>query len=389
MLKQIIRLAAIGVWCCSTGITYAAESLTYEVRAHDLSPPVTLSGTVIPKKEVTFKAQLQGEVEYLAGEEGDDFSEDTVLVALDDRELRAKKRAAFANLKNAEAAWHRARRQFSHELWSPESSEKAPSGMGLPHLFDQFITTPLSDLLGQSNTGLDRRTRLHSHGTRIEQAESAIWQARSQIDQIDAKLDDTESRAPFDGVIIDKMVEVGDTVTMGQPLLQFAQIGHLQIEVDVPARLVRGLKVDKRVSAKLDVLDERIVVQVAQIFPIADPQRHTVKVKFDISAHTRSDIGIGPGQYAQVDVPDVKAGGRKLLLIPKAAVVQRGSLPAVCVLNNNLRHEVRLVRVGSEINPAVIHDLDPSFGDYVSILSGLEVGDRVVINRASSKTPCG
>ena len=61
MLKQIIRLAAIGVWCCSTGITYAAESLTYEVRAHDLSPPVTLSGTVIPKKEVTFKAQLQGD----------------------------------------------------------------------------------------------------------------------------------------------------------------------------------------------------------------------------------------------------------------------------------------------------------------------------------------
>jgi RND family efflux transporter MFP subunit len=389
MLKKIISIAAIGVWCCGMGITYAAESLTYEVRAHDLSPPVTLSGTVIPKKEVTFKAQLQGEVEYLAGEEGDDFSEGTVLVALDDRELRAKKRAAFANLRNAEAAWHRARMQFSHEQWSPESSEKAPGGMGLPHLFDQFITTPLSDLLGQSNTGLDRSTRLHTHRTRIEQAESAIWQAHSQIEQIEAKLDDTESRAPFDGVIIDKMVEVGDTVTMGQPLLQFAQIGHLQIEVDVPARLVRGLKVGKRVSAKLDVLDERIVVEVARIFPIADPQRHTVKVKFDISAHTpRSDIGIGPGQYAQVDVPDIKAGGRKLLLIPKAAVAQRGSLPAVCVLNNNSRHEVRMVRLGSEINPAVIPDLDPSFGDYVSVLSGLEEGDKVVINRAS-KTPCG
>ena len=167
--------------------TQATETKMIEVRAYDLSPPVTLSGTVIPKKEVTFTAQLPSRVIEIAGEEGDKFKVNTVLVALDDRELLAKRRSAFANLRTAQAAWHNARMQYSHELHSPDSLNKAPGGMGLPHLFDQFVTQPLSDLLGQSNTGLDRRTQLHNYGTRIEQADSAVWQARSQIEEIEAR----------------------------------------------------------------------------------------------------------------------------------------------------------------------------------------------------------
>jgi hypothetical protein len=97
---------------------------------------------------------------------------------------------------------------------------------------------------------------------------------------------------------------------------------------------------------------------------------------------------VGPGQYAQVDVPDVKAGKQELLLIPKAAVIQRGSLPGVCVLKDDNKYELRLVRLGSAINPALITELDPSIGDYVSVLSGLRIGDQVVINPRSRKSPC-
>jgi RND family efflux transporter MFP subunit len=367
--------------------TVAAETY-YEVRAHDLSPPVTLSGTVIPEKEITLSAQLPGRVKTIAGEEGDQFAKKTVLVALDDRELLAKRRAAVAAWQRADVALRNAGMQYSQQVWSPDSPDKAPGGMGIPHLFDQIFTKPLSDLIGQSDEGLDRRAQLHNYGAKIDQARSALMQAESQIEQIDSKIRDARGIAPFKGVIIKKMVEVGDTVQPGQPLLQFADIQRLQIEVDVPARLVRGLKVGKRVAAKLDVLNERVIVTVAQIFPIADPQRHTVKVKFDMSIDKDSEDGryVGPGQYAQVEVPDVKAGKQELLLIPKAAVIQRGSLPGVCVLRDDNKYELRLVRLGSAINPALISDLDSSIGDYVSVLSGLKEGDQVVVG--SRKTPC-
>jgi len=385
--KKTFQIATLGLFY-SISLATTAESTTYQVRAYDVSPPVTLSGTVIPKKEVTFKAQLPGEVEYLAGEEGDKFQEEKALVVLDDRALLAKRRAAVAEWRRADITLRNAGMQYKRELLSPDSPDKAPGGMGLPNIFDQIITKPLSDLLGQSNSGLDRRTQLHDYGSRIEQARSSLWQAESQIEQIDAKLRDARSLAPFEGVIIKKFVEVGDTVMMGQPLLQFADTGHLQIEVNVPARLVRGLKVGKQVSAKLDVLDERVIVTTAQIFPIADPQRHTVTVKFDLSIDTDSEDGryVGPGQYAQVDVPDIKAGQQKLLLVPKTAVARRGSLPAVCVVKNG-HYERRVVRLGRKVNATLISELDPHLGDYVSVLSGLETDDFVIIN-GGKESPC-
>jgi RND family efflux transporter MFP subunit len=389
MLKQLIQKTALIAIISSTA-TVTAENY-YQVRVHNLSPPVTLSGTVIPDKEVTLLAQLPGRIETIAGKEGDEFKQGTVLIALNDRELLAKRRAAVASWRNADAALRNAGMQYSRELWSPDSPTKAPGGMGLPNLFDQFLTKPLSDVLGQSDQGLDRRAQMQSFGSKIEQARGGLEQAKSQIEQIDSKLRDAQSIAPFDGVIIKKMVEVGDTVMMGQPLLQFADIRLLQIEVDVPARLVRGLKIGQRVSASLDVLDERIIVEVAQIFPVADRQRHTVKVKFDLSIDQESEQGryVGPGQYAQVDVPDVKAGQQELLLIPKSAVMRRGSLPSVCVLKQNNKYELRVIRLGRAINPALITELDPSLGDYVTILSGLKEGDEIVINNSRfRKPPC-
>ncbi|MDM8559844.1 efflux RND transporter periplasmic adaptor subunit [Candidatus Parabeggiatoa sp. HSG14] len=388
MLKKFIKIVGVAGILLNTGITAATENY-YKVRTHNISPPVTLSGTVIPEKEVTFTAQLPGRVEMIAGEEGDEFDEDTILVVLDDRQLLAKRRAAIAEWRRADAALRNADMQYWREQRSPDSPEKAPGGMGLPNLLDQIVTKPLSDLLGQGDTGIDRRAQLHSFGTRIEQARSALWQAQSGIEEIDAKLRDSQSIAPFNGVIIKKLVEVGDTVMMGQPLLEFANTGHLQIKVDVPARLVRGLKIGKKASAKLDVLDEPVVVFVAQIFPIADEQRHTVKVKFDLSIDRESEFGqyVGPGQYAQVDVPDVKADSQKLFLIPKVVVNQRGSLPAVCVFKKE-KYERRVVRLGSNINPSLVNDLDSTLGDYVSVLSGLEEGDLVVINQTPGKKFC-
>jgi RND family efflux transporter MFP subunit len=390
MLKQLIQKTALIAIISSTATTVTAENY-YQVRVHNLSPPVTLSGTVIPEKEVTLLAQLPGRIEKIAGKEGDEFKQSTILIALNDRELLAKRRAAIASWRNADAALRNAGMQYSRELWSPDSPSKAPGGMGLPNLFDQFLTKPLSDVLGQSDQGLDRRAQMQSFGSKIEQARGGLEQAKSQIEQIDSKLRDAQSIAPFDGVIIKKMVEVGDTVMMGQPLLQFADIRRLQIEVDVPARLVRGLNVGQRLSANLDVLNEPIIVNVAQIFPVADRQRHTVKVKFDLSIDKESEQGryVGPGQYAQVDVPDVKAGQQKLLLIPKIAVMRRGSLPSVCVLKQNNKYERRVIRLGRSINPRIVNDIDPSLGDYVTILSGLKEGDEIVINNNRfRKPPC-
>jgi RND family efflux transporter MFP subunit len=375
MYKKILTSGLIFI---GINVNVAAETY-YQVRAHNMTSSVTLSGTVVAKKEVTFTAQLPGRVEMLAGKEGDEFDAQTVLVVLDDRELLAKRRAAIAAWRSADATLRNAGMQYSRELLSPDSPSKAPGGMGLPNLFDQVFSKPLSDFMGQSDQGIDRQAQLNNYSVQIEQARNALLQAKAQIEQIDDKLQDAKSISPFDGVITQKWIEVGDTVQPGKPLLKFADLSSLQIELNIPARLIRGLKVGQRLSASLDVLDKRIIATVAQIFPTANIKRHTIKVKLDIDTDSQY---VAPGQYAKVDIPELSFGKQEILLIPMKAVKKRGSLSGVCVKRNN-KSAMRLIRLGQKVNSKIINDLDQSLGDFVTILSGLNAGDQIILNCGS------
>lgn len=347
-----------------------ANGMLYTVQERPLMPLLTLGGTVIPAKEVTLSAQLPGRVDVLAGSEGEPFKANTVLVQINDAELQAQRRAALAELGSAEAVLRNADVQFSRELYSPDSLRKAPGGMGVPHMFDQLFTEPANDIVGRSDSVLDRQADLHTFRTQIEQARNAWFRAQSSIESIDIKIRDARSLAPFDGVITDKLVEVGDTVQPGQPLVKFADIQNLQIQVEVPARLVPGLRLGMLWPARLDV-GGWVQVRVAQIFPIADPQRHTVTVKFDLPPNTP----IGAGQYAQVEIQDMSTPPTPMILIPRDAINWRGSLPAVNVIKAENQRELRLLRLGK------------NYGNEVSVISGLRAGETIEIQHHSGQVP--
>lgn len=333
------------------------------VQSARVGTSVSLGGTVVPYREVTLSAQVPGRIDFLSGEEGDRFEEGALLVKVNDDELRANRAAAEAELQSAHAAMRNADIQYNRELYAPDSISKAPGGMGLPSMFDQFFTKPLSNMTGNSKPYLERHADLVNQGTQIDQARTAILRAQSQIQAIDTKIRDSRAVAPFDGVIAKKMVEVGDSVQPGQPLVKFADLQYLQIEIDVPARLMPGLRKGMIVPAKLDVGDRQVKVRVAQIFPIADSQRHTVTVKFDLPTGAPA----APGMYANVMIPDVNAPARETVVIPNSAVIWRGSLPAVEVLNDKSEPELRLVRVGEQVDR-----------DHITILSGLSANERIV-----------
>lgn len=347
--------------------TAAAGSQIVTVEASRTASAVTLGGTVVAFKEVTLTAQIPGRVEFIAGTEGDAFKADEILVAIDDDDLLAKRRSAVAQYNNAHASISNARVQYDRELVSPQSRSISRSGgMGMPNMFDQMFTQPFSQSMMPGNYGgdryMDRQADLYGYGTQLTQAQNQQLQAKSAIEEIDAKLRDARSFAPFDGVIIKKMVEEGDTVQPGQPLIEFADLTYLQVEVDVPIRLMSGLKKGMLIPVKIDVGNIRADARVAQIFPSADAVRHTVKVKFDLPL----DVPGGPGMYAEIMVPDNSEQTGEVPVIPDSAVLWRGSLPAVYVAAADGKTELRLIRLGEYVS-----------GDRVAVLSGLKVGERI------------
>jgi multidrug efflux pump subunit AcrA (membrane-fusion protein) len=345
------------------------------VEARNVRASVTLGGTVVPYKEVTLAAQLPGRVVYLAGEEGDAFDQGTVLAKLDDKELRAQQQSAVAALRDAQVAIQNAGIQYSRELIAPNrSSPSQLGGMGMPAMMDQMFTRPFGSMMGLGNPYVERGADLYRQGAQVEQARNAYLRAQGQLRQLDAKFRDIRSIAPFNGVITKKLVEVGDTVQPGQPMLEFADTQYLQVQVEVPARLMPGVHKGMVVRAKLDVGDEMVNVRVAQIFPLADPERHTVRVKFDLPIGARG----APGMYAEVMLPDVNAPVRQVLVIPVSAILQRGSLPMVSVEREKGKRELRIVRLGEYVDP-----------HHVTVLSGLRPGDFVFVSSERPGTGAG
>jgi multidrug efflux pump subunit AcrA (membrane-fusion protein) len=332
---------------------------------------VTLGGTVVPFKEATLSAQMPGRIESISGEEGDSFETGATLVALSDDDLLAQRRAAFANLANAEAALRNAGVQYSREWISPYGGESDDYFGGMGSMM-RNLTNPMSNMMGDSsgtNPRFDRHAQLYGASTRVDQARSQLVAARSKIEEIDTKLRDTKSIAPFDGVITRKLVEIGDPVQPGMPLIMFADTTKLQIRLEVPARLMPGVKKGMVFPARLDVGDVSLQARVAQVFPMADPDRHTVTVKLDLPPGAPG----GAGMYAEVIINDITARVRELPVVPKNALVWRGSLPGVYVLNDQNQRQLRLVRTGDTVGV-----------DGIAILSGLRAGEQIVVGVAGT-----
>lgn len=336
---------------------------TFVVQQAQGAPTVSLGGSVVPYKEVTLAAQLPGRITFIAGREGDTFTEKDLLVAIGDEELLANRRALLAQMASADAQLRNAGVQYSREIYSPQS-RSAMGGMGLPNLFDQMFTGPAESFVGERDRTAERSADLFASGIQIQEAQNAMLRLQAELQALDSKIRDARSIAPFNGVIVRKLVEVGDTIQPGQPMLNYADVEYLQVEVDVPARLRPGLRDGMMVQAEIDPDNRRVPVRVAQIFPMADPQRHTVKIKFDLPQGVSE-----PGMYAKVLVPDLNAPARANPVIPSSAVRYNGSLPGVYVVSERGEPQLRLIRVGEEMTAGM-----------VTVLSGLRAGERVLTN---------
>ncbi|WP_294948947.1 efflux RND transporter periplasmic adaptor subunit [Sulfurivirga sp.] len=335
-----------------------------EVKQRVYDQTIKLGGTVIPFKKVTLTAQIAGQINYLAGEEGDRFRKGVLLASIDDSALLAKRKAAYAQWQRAYAAWQNAITLYNRELWAPRSKTPMP-GMGLPSMFDQMFSRPMSEAMDITDYDAARRADLLAARNRIKEARAQMEAARAQIEEIDVLLRYTKLVAPFDGVIVKKFVEVGDSVQPGQPILEFAKSNHLSIEVNVPVSLMGAIEKGRIFEASINH-GTPIHVRVAQIFPVADDKQHTVKVKFDIPLGAAA----APGMYAEVFLPNPQSQGIRFPVVPEAAIVRRGSLPAVYVVDPETGEvRMKIVRLGkARLN-----------GERV-VLSGLRAGERIILD---------
>ena len=224
-----------------------------------------------------------------------------------------------------------------------------------------------------AQTLLRRNSRLQKQGTLSEgeydrtvaQAKStaaAVQAAKAMLDQAQEQLSYTRVIAPYSGIVSARYIEPGELVNPGQALMSGLAQGELRAVTDVPQRVAQ--RYNAQTNKKVDVIVNGIAIAPTKItlYPVADSRHHSVRMRADLPPQT--DLNAFPGMWASVQI---STGERDAIFVPNTAVLNRSELNAVYIKNATGIH-LRQVRVGN------------AYGDQIEILSGLEVGDQVMVD---------
>ncbi len=344
-------------------VTSANAAGVINVESKGSTAKTVLGSTVIPYKEVTLSAQIPGRIISITGDVGTMLSKGDLIVKINDDVIQAKRSSVLAGLESSQAALRNSQTQYNREMVSPRSKDiSGMPGMGLPAMMDIYMTRPMYGMMGDYDEGTNRYSDLMNSATAVTQAKSRVMQSWSQLNEIDAKLTNAVSIAPFSGMILNKMVEVGDTVQPGQPLIKFADVKFKRLKADVPSMMVNNLSIGMVVPVTISG-GLKTKAKVVKIYPIADPARHTVTVKFDLY----TNVNAAPGMYAEIIIPNSTQKLSEVIVIPKSALLPGRSLDSVLRIGKNGKSELRLLRLGADQG-----------GGNVAVVSGLSKGDQII-----------
>lgn len=302
----------------------AATAVTETVAAEQV-----LDGVVEAVNRSTVSAQTSGRVVELPFDVDDYVEQGEVIVRLRDREQQARLERARANLEEAQARLAQAEAEFER----------------IREVYEQGLV---------SSSEMDRaRAEYESARARVEAARAALEEARQQVEH-------TVVRAPYAGIVVARHVEIGETATVGQPLMTGLSLEHLRVLVQVPQQHITALR-EHQAARVLLPGGGSLAAQALRIFPYADEGTHTFRVRVTLP---EGQHGLYPGMLVKTAFI---SGSAERLLVPGAAVVHRSEVTAVYVRDADGRLHFRQVRTGT-----------PRDDGRVPILAGLEAGETVI-----------
>jgi len=303
---------------------------TRTAESDDVPQVVQATGSVRPWARVSPGTKILGRVDAVTVREGDRVRRGQVLARLERRDLEAAVEQARAAVTMAEAQLDQAGAQHDR----------------------------MQDLHGRGSV-TDKNLEDAVAGFRV--AEAALQQARANLAASEVTLGYAEIRSPVAGFVTERHVEAGDMAAPGLPLLVVEDLARVKVVLTVPETEVVGLAAGDPARVTVDVLQASWDAEIDRINPSGDPASRTFEVELVLD---NDDGRLKSGMFARASF---SRGVRPGLLVPASAVVSRGALTGLFVLDREGRARLRWIRTGKVVD------------DLVEVLSGLEPGERYVV----------
>lgn len=293
-----------------------------------------LSGEVTAKQTANISTRMMGYVTKIYVKPGDKVASGQLLVSISSDDILAKKAQIQAMITEAEAAAKNAQRDY--ERFKTLRNQNSVSDKELENVALQ-------------NTSMNARVQM----------------ARQQMNEVNAMLSYTNIRAPFSGVVTQKMVDEGSIANPGMPILTIEQNGELQVIASIPENYIQYVKVGDVAKIELKSLGLTIDGKVSELSPSAFRTGGQYSMKLAID--TKDKENIRPGMYVNILIPN-KTGENitSKIMLDKSSIVYRDQLTGVYVVDDQSQANLRWIRLGKTI------------GNQVEVLSGLSQNDKIV-----------
>jgi membrane fusion protein (multidrug efflux system) len=199
----------------------------------------------------------------------------------------------------------------------------------------------------------------------LQAAEARDAQARATVNNLQAVIAKKVIRAPFDGRVGIRAVELGQVIAPGTPIVSLQTVSPILVEFQLPQQALAEIQVGQKVQLEVDVFPkEKWGGTVSVINPQIDPATRTVRMRATVE---NPDGRLKPGMFASVEIQT--GAEAKALVIPQTAVVYAPYGDSVFVIQKDKANQ-RFIRLGERR------------GDFVAVTSGLTLGETVVSNGA-------
>jgi membrane fusion protein (multidrug efflux system) len=285
-------------------------------QARDLPAYFKTTGSLEARRQVELISKAQGQITVLDVEEGDRVRSGAVLLELDHREqdILVDKARVLADTAKLELA-------------------------RIQNMAERGLAT-------------DRE---------LEEAKQTAEVNAYEYDLAKVRLEDRIVRAPFDGQVTVRHVEVGQTVSLGQALVGVADISPLEVKLYLPEKVVGRLAIGQPVRIVSDVREDLALEGVVhRIAPVVDAATSTVKVTLRVE-DPEDAVRVGSFVRARITT-DVHEDA---IAVPKRAIVAEAGASFVFVAEAD---SVRKVEVATGYTD----------DEFIEILSGVQTGEQVV-----------
>ena len=327
----------------SPAVVQTMQARIVESQQQDVPLNVRSTGTIHARQTAVVSAQVVGRIQQVLVREGDTVRAGQTLVVIDGAALRASADQAQAGVKAAQ----------SEQAAAQTDAKLAASTLDRYRQLEaeKSVSPQEMDEVAQ---------RAAAASARLEAVRSQTDAARAQETGAHTMLGYTRLVAPFAGVVTARMADPGTLASPGVPLLQVDQAGALQLQATVDESAIATVHKGMKVQVAIDgASSASITGTVAEIDPAADPASHSFTVKIDLPSSTQLRAGMyGTAEFAN--------GVRQAIVIPRSAVVSRGSLVCAYVLDAQGIAQLRYLTLGA------------AQGNLVEVLSGVSPGEQLV-----------